>query len=379
MANIYLCHPGAELYGSDRMAAETAIALRAAGHDVRVALPNAGPLADLLAGEGLTVDIVDVPVLRKELLSPRRMLGLAMRSLAAFGTIRRAIRSFGAELVWVNTLTQPMWLLSSWILRIKVVCHVRELENNRGRLIRAGLVLPLQVANVVVCNSVATQRFVERSSLFPVSRKTRVVYNGKNWDGYFQSEPRPLAAPAHVLLVGRLNPRKGQDVAIRALAMARESGTDLQLTMVGDVFPGYEWYFEELVALVKSLDLEKECSFVGFTDDVSGWLERADIIVVPSRFEPFGTVAAEGMAAMRPTIVSATEGLVEIVRDNQTGLTVPPDDPRRLSDALRSLVSQPVRAEALARAGFHDVRTRFSQAAYSGNVVSMADALVGAP
>ncbi|MBT2498993.1 glycosyltransferase family 4 protein [Agromyces sp. ISL-38] len=361
------------------MAAETALALRAAGHDVRIALPNAGALADLLAGEGFTVDILDVPVLRKEFLRPRRMLGLAMRSLAAFGPIRRAIRNFGAEMVWVNTLTQPMWLLSSRILGIKVVCHVREVENDRGRLIRAGLVLPLQAANVVVCNSVATQRFVERSSPFPVSRKTRVVYNGKNWDGYFRSEPRPLSTRAHVLLVGRLNPRKGQDVAIRALAMARESGIDLQLTMVGDIFPGYEWYFEELVALAKSLDIEKECSFVGFTDDVSGWLERADIIVVPSRFEPFGTVAAEGMAAMRPTIVSATEGLVEIVRDNQTGLTVPPDDPGRLSEALRSLVSRPDLAEDLARAGFHDVRSRFSQTAYSGNVVSMADALVGAP
>jgi glycosyltransferase involved in cell wall biosynthesis len=88
----------------------------------------------------------------------------------------------------------------------------------------------------------------------------------------------------------------------------------------------------------------------GIQNPVWPWLAEADIVVVPSRWEPFGNVAVEGMLARRPVVASSVQGLTEIVRPGQTGLLVPPDDPAALAAAIATLLGDWPRAKALAAA-----------------------------
>lgn len=199
-------------------------------------------------------------------------------------------------------------------------------------------------------------------------KKTTVIYNGKDWAPYFSSSFSGIREPVELLFVGRLNPRKGPDVAIRAVKHLLDSGVDARLTMVGSVFPGYEWYAEELEALVAQLGVAEHVRFAGFQSDAAPFLDQAHILVVPSRVEPFGTVAAEGMAAERPTIVSEVQGLVEIVRDRSIGRTFTAGDAEELAKVCREFINDVELATSVARAGRMSVLERFSTDAYGRHV-----------
>src|SRR5256885_12380726 len=143
-----------------------------------------------------------------------------------------------------------------------------------------------------------------------------------------------------LLCVGRLEPQKGVDVAIRAL---REI-PDAQLVVLGE---GPQR--GELEQLARELDVH--VYLPGRVPDVAAWLRRADLLVHPVRWEGFGLALLEAMLASLPVVATAVSSIPEIVVDGETGLLVPPDRPTELADAISSLLADPDRAAALGRAG----------------------------
>jgi glycosyltransferase involved in cell wall biosynthesis len=134
-----------------------------------------------------------------------------------------------------------------------------------------------------------------------------------------------------LLFVGRLVPEKGLDTLINALPMIIAGGVNAKLVVVGEG-PQKEMY----QGMANDYGLRKKVLFAGYTDD---WTLRAlyrvaDVTVVPSKFEPFGIVALEAMAAHCPLVTTSTGGLSEIVDDGGTGLKVPIDDPPALAKAI---------------------------------------------
>ncbi|MDO9395927.1 MAG: glycosyltransferase family 4 protein [Herbiconiux sp.] len=370
---VLLAHPGSELYGSDRMAVAAVAAIVQAGHEVVVVIPHDGPLGPLFVEAGATLEVVDLPVLRKALLRPKGLLGLIGRMPRTLARSRRLIRDGGVDVVYANTITQPWWLLAARLSRRPSLVHVREAETEIPVIAQRVLLAPLSLADVAVSNSRSTeQHVIERG--FGMRAKSRVVYNGKDWSPYFRSAFTGVGERPEILFIGRLNPRKGPDVAIRALGLLVRHGIDARLTLVGSIFPGYEWYTEELEALVAELDLGDRVEFAGFQSDAAPFLERADVLVVPSRIEPFGTVAAEGMAADRPTVVSDVQGLVEIVDDPSVGRSFPVGDHERLAAVLEQIIGDEALAASLARNGRASVLERFSPEAYARGIVAAVDA-----
>ena len=96
--------------------------------------------------------------------------------------------------------------------------------------------------------------------------------------------------------------------------------------MAGSVFPGYEWYEAELRERAGRADLEGHVELLGYVHPTWPVLEEADVVMVPSRVEPFGNTAVEAMHAARPLVASRVQGLAEVVTDSVTGLLVPADD-----------------------------------------------------
>lgn len=361
---VTLAHPSAELYGSDLQLAETVGAFVSAGHDVTVVLPESGPLVEVLDRRGARTVVTAFPVLRKAFLNPRGLVRLAAATLRAVPTLWRLTGM--ADVVWVNTITVPAWLAVARLRRRDTVCHVHEAEDEGHRLVRTGLALPLVLAHRIVCNSAAARASLV--SVLPVlSGRTTVVHNGVEGPPVEPAPPRPRdpGDPAVVALVGRLSPRKGTDVALEAVASLRRDGRDVRLELCGSTFEGYEWFERDLRARAEQADLAGAVDFLGFVRPVWSVLERADVVLVPSRVEPFGNTAVEALWARRPLVASRTQGLREIVEDGVTGLQAEPGDAASLAAAIGRLLDDPGLARDLAETGRREARRRFSTESYA--------------
>ena len=329
-----LAHPGAELYGSDRMLLETIAGLSEHGWRIVLAVPNDGPLVAEAQLLGADVVLVDTPVLRKSLLKPTALAGTAMSSLVATRRIDALLRQVDPTVVYVSTLTLPLWVARARAKHIPVVCHVHESERKANRLVREGLAWPLLLADRVLVNS-----SFSRDGLLEVAPKlahrASVLYNGVAGPRSVTPGRPALDGGVRLLYVGRLSPRKGPDVAIDAVAHLTAQGVDAHLELLGGVFPGYEWYERGLHEQVERLGLTDRVVFTGFRPSIWDALARADVAVVPSREEePFGNTAVEAVLAGRPVVVSAIGGLAEAIDGFASALPVQPDDPALLAEAV---------------------------------------------
>lgn len=204
---VLVSHPSPDLYGSDLQLLETVTGFVDAGWRVVVTIPQEGPLLPLLAERGAEIMVVPFPVLRKALLHPRRILGFLHDTVSATLGARRLLRSIRPQVVWVNTLTIPVWQMAAQLSRIPNVVHVHEAEEDGSRIVRTALVSPIALARIGVVNSKAAARAIT-GVLPPLKNKLELVYNGvPGPEG--ETTPRPAQdGPTHIALVGRLSPRK---------------------------------------------------------------------------------------------------------------------------------------------------------------------------
>ena len=157
-----------------------------------------------------------------------------------------------------------------------------------------------------------------------------------------------LGLPAHRLLlfVGRLQPSKGPDVAIRAFAMATRRDPNVMADVVLAVVGGPTGSRDEVAALE---DLARRA---GVGDRVrffspqphnmlAHFYSAADIVLVPSRSESFGLVALEAQACGAPVIATATGGLRHTVADGVSGMLVDGFDPSDHAARILSILEDP--------------------------------------
>lgn len=374
---LLVAHPSPDVYGSDRQLLESVDAVRKAGWRVLVALPDHGPLVELLRERGAAVVVLDFPVLRKSLLSPAGLLRLAATTVPALLRLVRLVRRSAPDAVYVNTVTIPLWLVAARLARVAVLAHVHEAEEDQPRAVRTAMTAPLLLAHQVVANSAAAKKVL--TDVVPrLDARTEVVHNGVPGP---ESTPGPRtratgSATATLALVGRVSPRKGTDVALEAAAQLREQGRDVHLEVYGSVFPGYEWYLQELRDRASRPDLDGHVRFHGYVHPTWPALADADVVLVPSRVEPFGNTAVEALLSRRPVVASRVQGLAEVVKDGETGLLVPAADPAELAAAIGGLLDDPERASELAEAGLADATDRFSVGVYRARIAAALDALV---
>jgi GT2 family glycosyltransferase/glycosyltransferase involved in cell wall biosynthesis len=334
---VLLAHPGAELYGSDRVLLETVDAL-VDDYDVVVALPGEGPLATELRARGAEVTFVRMPVIRKAVFRPRGAARFAADLLLGTVPALRLVRR-QADVVFVNTVTIPFWLVWARLLGRPAICHVHEAERSAPRLVRRMLALPVLLAARVVVNS-AYSREVLTESLPRLRGRTQVVYNAVPGPAAVVEPRRELTDPFRMLYVGRLSPRKGPHVAVAALAQLTARGIDARLTLLGSTFAGYEWYERDLRDRVAAHELDEQVEFLGFQADIWPVLAAADVVLVPSQLdEPFGNTAVEALLAARPLVVSATSGLLEAASGYEAVEAVPPDEVGAWVAALERVIT----------------------------------------
>ncbi|GGC99875.1 glycosyl transferase [Tersicoccus solisilvae] len=375
---VLVVHPSPDLYGSDRMLLESVAAFDAAGWDVDVVLPGDGPLVAELAVYRCRIAWAPMVVLRKAFLRPAGLVRLAVQSARSVLPTLRLIASSDPDLVYVNTLTIPGWLLAGRVAGRRVLAHVHEAESEVPRTVAVGLAAPLLAAHRVVVNSKATGA-VLAAAIPALGRRTDLVHNGVAGPEHPAPPRERLDGEVRLVVVGRLSPRKGTDVAVDALARLREQGVPATLTLVGAVFPGYEWFEQQLRDQVHRRGLDAVVTFTGFVPDPSEALAGADIALVPSRVEPFGNTAIEAQLALRPVIVSATQGLVETVDDGRWGSLAAPGDAEDLAARIRELVDAWPAALERARSAREHAVAAFSPRQFRRALLAVADGVAAPP
>jgi glycogen(starch) synthase len=179
----------------------------------------------------------------------------------------------------------------------------------------------------------------------PFGERARPVPNGINLADFESAAPYAHPKP-YILGLGRLIPKKGYDILIRAFAQA--GVTDHDLLIAGD---GAErTALEELSA---RCGMQERVHFLGFADrpKTVALFQGCAFFVLPSRIEPQGIVNLEAMAAGKAVLASHVGGVPEIVQDGETGLLVPKEDEKALAAGLARLAADRNLREALGQAG----------------------------
>jgi len=170
-----------------------------------------------------------------------------------------------------------------------------------------------------------------------------------------------LRANIVVACIGQLTPAKGQEEFIRAAADIARLRSDVEFLIVGEEQNEDGSFTKRLNQLAVSAGIGNRLRFTGYVHQVAELLAAVDIVVVPSWDEGFSLVTIEAMAARRVVLASNIGGIAGIVKDNVTGLLVPPRDVRTLTEKLLFLVSDAPLRERLAAQGQRDVYSRFGR------------------
>ncbi len=212
---------------------------------------------------------------------------------------------------------------------------------------------------VIVCSHAMADQARELGA-FP--DKIHVIPNGV-WPSEFGAKAdsqfrRRFASDDEkvVLFVGRLVHEKGVLELMTAFRYVLNS-FNAKLVMVGE---GY--LKEDLYRLASQLGISEKVYLTGFVEEgvKKALYSVADVLVVPSLYEPFGIVALEGMASGVPVVVSDVGGLGEIVSHGRNGVKVYPGDPSSIAWGISYVLSDQVRARAMAEQAKLDVLQKYS-------------------
>ena len=185
-----------------------------------------------------------------------------------------------------------------------------------------------------------------------------------------------------VLTVGGIEPRKGSATLLEAMAgVAARNG--ILAVVGGHTFFDYRAYRDNALARLPELGLVegRDVLLLGTVSeaDLGGWYRAADAFAFPSVKEGFGLVVLEALAAGLPVVASDIPVFAEYLRDGESALLVPPNDPAALAGALGRLAGDPALRRRLADGG-RPLVDRFTWAASARRHMEIyAEAAVGSP
>ncbi|MFW6060756.1 MAG: glycosyltransferase family 4 protein, partial [Phycisphaeraceae bacterium] len=331
--------------GGSEVAATTLIdALRARGHTFAVVTPRGADTPDTHTDYHGT-PVLRVPVQDDFYGSPT---GIGIEAMMLRQRVGRLKQQFQPDLVHVS-LPGPSTILHKWTTPSVVDCptlvsmHVafNEAEiKDRSWSVRT----TVDADWITTCSRDLLSKTTR--ALPEVADRISVAYNGLPMPAL---EPAPLPFdPPRLFAAGRIVEQKGFEYAVEALPRLRERFPGIRLTIAGD--GELRSHIESLAA---ELNVSEALEVLGWVDpsEIPTWINRSTVVLMPSRWEPFGLTALQAAQLARPAVVAAVDGLPEVVEDGVTGRLHKPHDVDSLIEAVTGVLTDPQRAAALGRAG----------------------------
>lgn len=248
-------------------------------------------------------------------------------------------------------LSAPAAVALKHLLKVPLIAAIHATEYGRSR---GTMTTPMQLQinywewrlvyeawRVFVCSE--AMKWEARAAFSLPLDKVAVLPNGIDLEEFDEHAPQPeergrYALPWEriVFFAGRHVHDKGVDALLEAarILLSRRADVKFVIASDGPMRMHLEW-------LKRSYGLGDKVFLTGRLPDDALYraMKLADVVVMPSRYEPFGIVALEAMAAAKPVVATRVGGLAEVVVDGEVGVHVPPDDPFALADAIEYLVT----------------------------------------
>ena len=312
---------------------------RRGGAEPKVVVPWPGPLAASLAERGIEVHHLFLPALA----------GPPWRVAAAVGALARLARATGAAVLHSDAPRAALYagLAARWVRRPHV-WHLRASIPSSGAADR----LLLRLSDQVVAVSRAA---AARSAALSASTRVRVVPTGIEppllLDRRAAREALGLPHDRFVAgLVGRLEPDKGGEDAVRALPALRRAEPRALLAFLGEADGRDDWPLTFRLRIAAS-GLGDAVRFLGGRPDAARLLPAFDLLLHPSRHEALPRVLIEALWAGVPAVAYAVGGVGEVLAQDAGGVLVPARDAAAFAETAAALAADPERRRALALAG----------------------------
>ena len=381
---LFVSDTGDQLGGAERSLLALVEQLDQRRYDLHAVLGTDGRFASLLRGAHVRVAAVPLGTIARTR-HPLKLLLYGLYFLHGVLTLAWRIHRLGIDVVHANKNTLAIYVIpAARLAGAASVWHVRNRATNFGRV---GAWLVRRCHRILCVSESIAAPF---RAAFPGEQdRIAVIHEGIDPAPYAAREAgtdlRDLlgAQPGErwVGTVGRITPWKGQDDFLRAAAIVARQHPDARFLVVGDCVSSRaeqaadEAYRDRLHALAAELDIAGVVRFTGYRDDVPAVMNALDLLVLPSRDEPFGIVVLEAMAAGRPIVATDSGGVPEIVRDGEEALLVPPGDVERMADAIARLLADEGLAARLGRAAEERVRSEFPLWRHAARVREIYEAL----
>ncbi|MCS7049131.1 MAG: glycosyltransferase family 4 protein, partial [Verrucomicrobiae bacterium] len=340
--------------GAELCLVETTQSLAQRGATVTVFVPRCGRLIERLVSVGAEVRIVPytwwmAPANRQGIL-PR--LKRQIINFRAISKLAQSIREIRADVVVSNSLTCAVGAFAASRCCVPHIWSIHELHGTNGHGLffdwgeRRGLALVNRLAKRIVVPSHAAWR-VYTPALN--SEKMRLIRHAID----VPNVPVSRAGGRDVFTVvqlGAVVPTKRAEDAVRAVALLRSSKVPVKLRLVGAEDPAYGKHIRRLI---EQENLDGGVALIGFASNPYEHLANADACIMCSVRECAPRVTIEAMKMGLPVVAARSGGLIEQIRDGETGLLFQPGDPCDLAAKIRLLIEAPERRKEIARAG-HD-------------------------
>lgn len=199
-------------------------------------------------------------------------------------------------------------------------------------------------------------------TIHPGLEHAAIIHCGIHPDAFPFRQRDRVGQPLRILSVGRCTTKKGFAHLLDALAVLQQEGLAYEADLVG---------YGELLPALQGQAAELGLTSLTFTgalqqEGIRDLMNRADVFVLPCVQAPDGdidgipVVLMEAMAAGCPVISTAVSGIPELVRDDETGLVVPPHDHEALATAMKRLIDDPDLAPRISGAGRRHVEAEFN-------------------
>jgi len=233
------------------------------------------------------------------------------------------------------------------------------------RLLRWGLitlekVLSRWCTDMVVSVSEADRRYAISKGIVPADRIV-TIQNGIDLDRPIPKHDdarRALAldpqAPV-VGMVGRLSRQKAPEDFLRVAALVAREFPDAIFLVAGD-----GPLRDSLERLAANLGIANQVRFLGFREDIPLMMAALDVFALSSLWEGLPLTILEAMAASKPVVATAVNGVAEVVQHGSTGLLARPQEVHQLAAHIATLLRDPARARAMGEAGRRHVCEHFS-------------------